>query len=103
MRLWKRLSGMALAALLPLALAAPAQAALPTTLAVDGALSSVAGGPVPDGKYVLSFAMYKDAAGGTAVWSEGPVALTLKGGRFSYQAGVKTPLNAAVLGNLSTA
>ena len=35
-----------------------AEAAVPTTLIIEGALATAAGGPVADGEYELAFALY---------------------------------------------
>ena len=50
---------------------APVQAA-PTDLAVQGWLSSAAGGPAADGNYPLGLALYDQAAGGTALALSAP-------------------------------
>ena len=86
-------------ALTALALAVPALAvaAVPTTSAVEGVMLSTSGGPAADGSYTLAFSIYASETGGSAVWTEAGVAVTAKGGQFSYQLGSKTPLSAAVL------
>ncbi len=91
--------------LLSLALAgtaASAGAAVPTAATFEGVLTSAGGGPAADGTYQITFAVYAAASGGTALWSEGPVAVTAKGGQISYQMGSKSPLSAAGL-NTATA
>ncbi len=77
-------------------IAAPASAAVPTTAAIEGALTSVGGGPVADGTYPLTFSLL-DAAAGNAIWTEGPSNIVVKGGAFAYTLGSKTPLTAALL------
>lgn len=77
--------------------ARPAQCAVPTTSNVEGALTSSASGPAADGNYQIAFAIYTSASGGSAVWSEGPVLLPVKGGLFAWQLGTKTPLSPATL------
>ena len=73
-----------------------ADAAMPVTSSVEGALLSSAG-PAADGNYQVAFALYGAASGGSAVWNEGPVLLAVKNGVFSWQLGSKTPLSPAVL------
>ncbi len=93
-RLWTALP---LAALLAGPFAAAALAATPKTTALEGALTSLGGGPVADGVYPLTFAIYAAETGGSPVWSEGPLNVTTKNGQFSYLLGSKTPLDAATL------
>jgi len=87
----------AVALLAPALVAAPAAAAIPSTAHVEGTIAATGGGPAADGSYVMTFAIYPTSTGGTAVWSEGPVAIDLKGGRFAWVLGGKTPLSAAAL------
>ena len=61
-----------------------------------GALSSATGGPAAGGTYAATFAIYSQAVGGTAVWTE-PATLVTKGGQFGWQLGSKTPLSAVTL------
>ncbi len=79
------------------------QAAVPTTTSIEGTLFSSGGGPAADGNYNVVFSIYKDASGGTAVYSEGPVAVAVKGGLFTHQIGSKTALTPAALAALPTA
>jgi subtilisin-like proprotein convertase family protein len=70
--------------LLVAALAMPCSAlAVPATVAANGALQSAGGGPVPDGGYAMTFALYKSATGGKALWKEGPVTVGVQGGQFT--------------------
>jgi subtilisin-like proprotein convertase family protein len=80
-----------------------AQAAVPSTMSVEGSLYSSGGGPAADGNYNIVFSLYKDAVGGNPVYAEGPVIVSVKGGLFSYILGSKTPLTASALANLPTA
>jgi hypothetical protein len=96
-----RLSAWVLATLLTGA-ATSAQAAVPTTSAIEGVLMSSGGGPAADGNYTVSVSIYGAETGGSAVWTESGVTIAAKGGQFSYQIGSKTPLSAAAL-SLSTA
>jgi subtilisin-like proprotein convertase family protein len=77
--------------------AVPAAALVPTTVGVEGLLLSSGGGPAADGDYAVTFAIYKDVSGGAAVWSEGPVTLTVKSGQFVHALGSKTALTQQVL------
>ncbi len=70
--------------------------AIPTALTVEGAILS-SGGAVVDGDYALTFRLYPTQQGGTAVWEEGPLVVTVVGGRFSLGLGAKVPIAQAVL------
>ncbi|GEM_PF-1093407 len=74
------------AAFAALMLAAPAFAQVPSTLLVEGVLRSNSG-PAADGKYALSFAIYKAQKGGTAIWKEDKVSLQVTSGRFAHRLG----------------
>ena len=50
--------------------AIPAFAQIPQTMSYQGVLSDEAGNAVADGSYVLNFALYETAEGGTAIWQE---------------------------------
>jgi len=78
-----------------LAIAAPAAAA-PTTMALTGRLTAAGGGPVSDGKYPVTFSLFKAAAGGTAVWTEPVAAIATEGGVFHHVVGAATPLTPAM-------
>jgi subtilisin-like proprotein convertase family protein len=86
-------------------MAAPfsAQAAVPSTMSIEGSLYSSGGGPAADGNYNIVFSVYKDAVGGNPVYAEGPVVVNVKNGLFSYVVGSKTPLTASTLASLPTA
>ncbi len=103
-RFLSRLAALGLAALFAVStgLSTTALAAVPTAMTVEGALYSSGGGPAADGSYNVVFSLYKDLNGGTPVWTEGPVAIAVKGGLFTYTLGTKTPLTAAVLADLPT-
>lgn len=70
-------------------------AAVPTTMGVEGAIVSSAGGPAADGNYALTFSLL-DGPAGNPVWTEQGLTVTVKGGQFATALGVKTPLGAAV-------
>ena len=77
-----------------------AAAAVPGTVVVEGLLVSSAGGPVADGTYKVTFALFKDETGGNPVWIESDVVLGVKGGVFGHALGVKAPLSQQVLSDV---
>ena len=97
------IAGLLLAALLSLAVCAPADAAVPKTLLVDGVLTSAGGGAAADGVYQVTFALYSVKSGGTAVWSEGPLPVAIKEGRFSQALGLIKPFAPAILDPMAAA
>ncbi len=92
-RIWLALSLLAFAA-------SPAIAAVPTTSSVEGVLTSAGGGAAADGSYDLTFAVYDGKAASSAAWQEGPVKVTVAGGRFAYQLGATKPLDSQALAAL---
>ncbi len=80
-----------------------ALAAPPTTMMVAGSLTATGGGAAADGDYVVTFALYNAASGGKAVWKETNGKLTVKSGQFTFALGKSKPINAALLGQLTTA
>jgi len=94
--------GCAAAALVAVAmLAGPAFAGIPTTVTVEGGLHSSGGGPVADGVYKLTFALYAAKTGGAAVWTEGPVPVQTAAGRFTHALGEVKALDATKLAAMS--
>lgn len=85
----------ALPVLLLLAYSVPAWAALPTSTTIEGALLAQGGGPVADGVYNATFSLYKDLNAVAAAWTEGPLAIGVKGGQFVYLLGTSKPIDAA--------
>ncbi len=77
-------------------LALPALAS-PTTSLVEGVLQS-GSGPVADGIYNGTFAIYADETAASPLWSEGPVALNVKAGQWQWALGSKTQMELAKLG-----
>lgn len=77
-------------------------AAVPSTLAVQGAMAASAGGPATDGGYNLTFSLYKDAQSTTPAWSE-TVAVSLKNGQFATTLGSIKPLDSATVASLGAA
>jgi cysteine-rich repeat protein len=84
-------------ALVALLGAGPAAAAVPTTLLFEGVLLGAGGGPVSDGPYKLSFALYDVDKGGTALWSEGPSDVAVSAGAFAAVLGATSALDASKL------
>jgi subtilisin-like proprotein convertase family protein len=79
-----------------------ALAAVPGKTTIEGALVSTGGGPVADGDYAVTFSLYKDAVGGVAVWSEGPVTVAVAAGSFTYLLGSATAISQATLASLGS-
>ncbi|MBI5610483.1 MAG: hypothetical protein HY902_16515 [Deltaproteobacteria bacterium] len=90
-------------ALLLLAWPAAVQAAVPSSVPAQGSLLTLAGTPVADGDYVLTLQLYGQDKGGTAVWKEGPLVVTVKYGQFALDLGSTTPLTPALLASLPEA
>jgi len=68
-----------------------AQAQIPNTLNYQGVLTGSDGKPIADGLYQLTFKLYDQATGGTAMWSETQAAQVSKG-VFSVLLGKTTSL-----------
>lgn len=79
-----------------------AVAAVPVTSTVEGVLTSAGGGPAADGTYDVTFRLYDGQFSKASVWSEGPVKVTLKGGRFSHALGSVKALNATQLAGMKS-
>ena len=85
-------------ALLGLAVCTPALAsALPTSSSLEGVLMSAGGAPAADGEYDVTFALYPSETAKDPSWTEGPVKVTLKGGRFNAVVGKTKAIDATVL------
>lgn len=65
--------------------------AAPTTLALQGSLRSVGGGPVADGDYPVGVALYDAADAVQPLWSENLLAVSVVSGLFSIDAGASDP------------
>ena len=78
-----------------------AHAAVPATSVLEGFLNSTGGGAVADGLYDVTFAIYNVQTDGSAAWSEGPLKVEVKGGKFTHVLGGIKPLTAAILDQLS--
>ncbi len=80
-----------------------AHAAIPSQVAIEGALTAAGGAPAADGYYNVTFAVFKDATAGNPLWIEGPVSISVKGSAFQYILGSKTPIQASVFSGLPSA
>ena len=67
------------------------------TMEADGVLMAASGGPAADGDYALTFSLYAASSGGAPVWQEGPLVLTVAGGRFHTALGAKVAMPSEVL------
>lgn len=73
-----------------LASTAGAIQSVPYKVNFQGHLSDASGTPKPDGEYNMTFRLYSDSTGGTAVWTEvreTTTRVTVTDGRFSVQLG----------------
>ncbi len=78
-------------------LSTPADAATPSTIAVEGRLMTVAGGPITDGKYSVTFLLYASAQAKTPVWSETVADLVVKSGVFQHALGTVKSLSPSMM------
>ena len=78
--------------------AAPTQAAIPGTVAIEGRLLTQAAGPVADGDYTVTFRLYAAAQGGIAGWTEVVDKVAVKSGTFRHALGSSSKLSPAQLG-----
>lgn len=83
-------------------LALPALATVPATMLVEGTLANIAGAPIADGTYSLTFAIYADGVATTPVWTEGPLTVPVKSGGFSQFLGTQKALSASLLALTTT-
>ena len=91
----------ALAGTLLLLMASQATAAVPTTMVLEGLLTSTGGGAAADGDYKGTFSIYNVSTGGSAAWTEDQVSFKVKGGLFTYVLGSQKPITAALLNQLT--
>jgi hypothetical protein len=64
---------------------------IPQMLSYQGKLTDTLGVPVPNGNYQLTFRLYTQPTGGSAVWTEGQTIL-VKNGLFAALLGAVTPI-----------
>jgi len=84
-----------------LAGAASAWAATPQQLMVHGLITANGGGPVTDGGYALTFALYADSKAVNASWSESAGSIQVKAGQFVHALGSVKALPTALLAGLA--
>ncbi len=85
------------------ALLAPALASAtpPKTVALNGVMRTINGGPVTDGDYTATFSLYAAEKDAKAAWAEKDVKLKVVAGRFGHALGSVVPLTPALLASLS--
>lgn len=69
---------------------------VPNEVAVQGALRSASGAPIADGSYPVKFALYAQASGGAALWSESAAQVSVQGGLLHHALGKITPLGSSL-------
>jgi subtilisin-like proprotein convertase family protein len=74
--------------------AAPAAAAAPATVAIQGTLLSTSGVGAPDGLYDVTFKLFDAESNGKELWTEGVQQVGVKGGLFTHALGGKKPFDA---------
>ncbi len=95
-RLARFAMALALAGAGALLAAVPASAAVPATALIEGALATSGGAPAADGNYGVKLGLYKEAIGGSALWSE-QASVAVATGQFQHALGSAAPLGQAVL------
>jgi hypothetical protein len=76
-----------------------ALADIPRLISYQGRLTDVSGNPVTDGAYQVRFRIYDAASGGSTLWDNGSVSVTVTNGVFSYALGQATALPANLFDN----
>ena len=71
-------------------------AAVPAQLGLQGSVATAAGGPVADGDYKVTLALYSDAGAKQALWSESAT-LKVETGRFAWSLGSSKPIPTALM------
>ena len=64
---------------------------IPQMLSYQGKLTDTLGQPVPNGNYALTFRLYTQPSGGSAIWTEAQTVM-VKSGLFSALLGAVTPI-----------
>src|SRR5664279_3316894 len=70
-------------------------AQIPRTLSYQGVLTDASGNPKPDASYNISFSLYEQSTGGTAIWTEAK-SLAVAKGLFYTSLGDQTPFGDSV-------
>jgi len=78
---------------------ATAVADIPRLISYQGRLTDVSGNPVADGSYQVRFRIYDASSGGSTLWDNGSVSVTVTNGVFSYILGGSTALPANLFDN----
>ncbi|HAN30150.1 MAG TPA: hypothetical protein DCQ06_01000, partial [Myxococcales bacterium] len=73
------------------------QAAVPQVIQAEGLLKSSGGGPAADGEYSVTFELLDGVKATKALWSEGPVKISVTAGRWSHALGSTKKLDLKVL------
>ena len=73
-------------------LKSPEAITIPQMLSYQGKLTDTLGQPVPDGNYQLTFRLYTQPSGGSAIWTEGQT-IQVVDGLFSALLGSVTPIS----------
>jgi hypothetical protein len=73
-------------------LVSSALADIPRLISYQGRLTDNSGNPVTDGSYQVRFRVYDAASGGSTLWDNGSVSVTVTNGVFSYVLGGSTVL-----------
>ena len=93
----------ALCAALSCLWAETAVAGVPASIALEGSLLTAAGGPVSDGPYTLTFALYASKQAKTPLWTETVSGIPVKGGAFVHALGSAKALTPQLLDGASAA
>jgi hypothetical protein len=72
---------------------------IPRLISYQGRLTDASGNPVTDGSYSVRFRIYDAASGGSTLWDNGSVSVTVTNGVFSYTLGQATALPATLFDN----
>lgn len=72
-------------------------AAVPPVISYQGKLMQPNGTPIPDGTYIVHFAIYDAPTGGDALWGETNSSVLVKGGLFAVLLGSVNNLGANIL------
>ncbi len=83
--------------LLGLATSLASLAAPPQTLAYQGRLADAGGNPI-NSALAITFRLYEQAAGGSALWTETQPGVDVDGGNFAVELGAITPLPRSIWG-----
>ena len=92
----KRLAYTPIVLLALCAFSAPAFAAAPATVILEGMLTSSGGGAAADGVYNVTFRIYDKDTGGTELWAE-TTKIESKGGQFHHALGSVKAIDAKML------